>query len=338
MGRKPKTPLSKIATNSSPINLNWESAKQACLDRKNLTTPPKPTEIMHDLQRWPEAEIQIQKKGSPPKATHKSLPRTLTNTQSPTQPETGAQSKSIELAKNKRNVRYKGVQRTLDKIIEKQKEQVARKTLRLATKVKNPKTFEQKYKTIDGKILTYTPNNAWVKTFAKQPRLLINRGTAFVPNPLINGPCRPSLLSDDVAYKPAWRTGPCLRFFDIENSNASQHPMFKEDTRTGLPIKLTRQEKAAQNTSQGSPTKRKINKATGKRTGRKPVRRLQTPRGMNLQTEVEEEKKISNSPEKDDEFSSTSEDIISRHQNAKHKSTHRLQLQQESRLETNRRP
>ena len=257
------------------------------------------------------------------------------NTQSP---DTGAQSKSIELAKNKLNVRYKGVQRTIDKIMKKRKEQVARKTIRLATKVKNPKTFEQKYKTIDGKILTYTPHTAWVQTFAKQPRVLGNRGTAFIPNPLIHGPCRPSRLSDYVAYKSARRTGPCLRFFDIENPNASQHPMFKEDTRTGLAIKLTRQDKAAQNASQVSTTKRKANKATGKRTGGKPVRRLQTPRGMSLQTEVEEEKKISNSPEKDDEFSPTSEDIISRHQNAKPKSTHRLQLQQESRLETDRRP
>ena len=32
MGRKPNTPLSNIATNSSPNNLNWESAKHACLD------------------------------------------------------------------------------------------------------------------------------------------------------------------------------------------------------------------------------------------------------------------------------------------------------------------
>ena len=50
MGRKPNTPLSNIATNSSPNNLNWESAKHACLDRKNLTKPPLPAEVMHDLQ------------------------------------------------------------------------------------------------------------------------------------------------------------------------------------------------------------------------------------------------------------------------------------------------
>ena len=67
----------------------------------------------------------------------------------------------------------------------------------------------------------------------------------------------------------------------------------------------------AQFTSQSSPTKRKANKAIGKRTGGKPVRKLQTPRGMGLQTETEEEKKTNRSPEKDDDSSSTSEDPIS---------------------------
>ena len=37
MGRKPNTPLSNVATSRSPNNLNWENAKHACLDRKNLT-------------------------------------------------------------------------------------------------------------------------------------------------------------------------------------------------------------------------------------------------------------------------------------------------------------
>ena len=34
MGRKPNTPLSNLATTSSPTNLTWENAKHACLDRK----------------------------------------------------------------------------------------------------------------------------------------------------------------------------------------------------------------------------------------------------------------------------------------------------------------
>ena len=38
------------------------------------------------------------------------------------------------------------MQRTVDKNTEKRIEQVAQKTNRLATKIKNPKTFEQKYK------------------------------------------------------------------------------------------------------------------------------------------------------------------------------------------------
>ena len=146
MGGKPNTPLSNIATNSSPKNLNWESAKHACLYRKNLTKPPLPTEVMHDLERWSEDEIHIRKKGSPPKVTHKPLPRTLTNRHSPTQPELAAYSKPIELAKNKLNKRYKGVQRTVDKNSEKCIRQVARKTIRFATKVKTQKHLNKNIK------------------------------------------------------------------------------------------------------------------------------------------------------------------------------------------------
>ena len=74
-----------------------------------------PAEVMHDLRRWSEDEVQIQKKGSPPKVTHKSLPRILTNTHSPTQPEAGAHSRPIEVATNKPKIWYKAVQRTIDK-------------------------------------------------------------------------------------------------------------------------------------------------------------------------------------------------------------------------------
>ena len=52
IGRKANTPLSKIATNSLPSNLNWENAKHACLDRKNLMHPSSPAEILYDLQNW----------------------------------------------------------------------------------------------------------------------------------------------------------------------------------------------------------------------------------------------------------------------------------------------
>ena len=83
--------------------------------------------------------------------------------------------------------------------------------------------------------------------------------------------------------------------------------MFKEDTTTGLPTKLTMQEKSAQSqsTSKISPTKRK---ALGKGTGGKPVRKLQTPRGMSLQTEIEQ---INNNAENEDDSSSTSEETTS---------------------------
>ena len=270
LGRKPNTPLSNIATNSTPNNLNWENAKHACLDRKNLEKPPLPAEIMHDLQRWSEDEVTVKKKGN----LNTQLPKNLELPKSPTQQTTGARHKVIELAKDKLNVRYKGIQTTIDPHTKKKIEQVVRKTIRIATKVKSPKIFEQKYKTVDGKILTYTPHTAWVQTFGNQPRLLRNSGAAFVPNPLIYGPCRPSHLSDYVAYKSARRNGLCLCFLVINNPNAPQHAMFKEDEAAGLPVKQTKKSKQQTN----SPTKRKA-KATGKRTGGRPSRQPQN-RGM----------------------------------------------------------
>ena len=110
MGRKPNTPLSDVANNSSPNNLDWESAKHACLDRKHLTKPPLPAEVMHDLKRWSEDEVSINKRE--PKLQ---MPRNLTNTDLPTQQNTAAKSKAIELVKVKLNVRYKGIQKPIDK-------------------------------------------------------------------------------------------------------------------------------------------------------------------------------------------------------------------------------
>ena len=80
----------------------------------------------------------------------------------------------------------------------------------------------------------------------KQPRLLRKSGVAFVPNPLTYGPYRPLRLSDDVAYNSARISGPCLRFLDIEDPNVPQHAMFKEDTTTDLPKKLTRKKNKKQ--------------------------------------------------------------------------------------------
>ena len=145
----------------------------------------------------------------------------------------------------------------------------------MTTKLKDPKTFEQKHKTIDGKILRITPHTAWVQTNRKQPRLLRNSGFAFVPNALLYGPCRPTRLSDYVADKSARRTESCFRFSGIEALYSPQHLMFREDT-TRLPVKLTRKE------LQENPIKRKA-KLTGKRTGGKPQHT--STRGMKFQTE-----------------------------------------------------
>ena len=73
----------------------------------------------------------------------------------------------------------------MDTNTKKPTQQVNRKTIRLTTKVKDPETFEQKHKTIDGKILSYIPHTAWVQTKGKQPRLLRNSGFALVPKPKI---------------------------------------------------------------------------------------------------------------------------------------------------------
>ena len=85
-------------------------------------------------------------KSREPKTKSTTLPKNLEKALSSTHQVTGAKSKkTIELIKNKLNVRYKGVQVTVDKNTEKRIDQVARKTIRLATKVNDP-TFEQKYK------------------------------------------------------------------------------------------------------------------------------------------------------------------------------------------------
>ena len=61
-----------------------------------------------------------------------------------------------------------------------------------------------------------------------------NSGFAFVPNPLIYGPCRPSQLSHYFVYKSGRGLGPDLRFLDVEQPNAPRHPMFDKDEQTGL--------------------------------------------------------------------------------------------------------
>ena len=96
------------------------------------------------------------------------MPKKLQKSNSTTQQETGASPKFIELVKDKLNIRYKRLQRTIDTHTKERIEQMARKTVRIATKVKNPKIFEQKYKTIGENILPYTPHTAWVQTFGNK--------------------------------------------------------------------------------------------------------------------------------------------------------------------------
>ena len=86
IGRKSNTPLPNIATSSTPNNLNWENAKHACLDRKNLTKPPLPAKIMLDLQRWSEDEVSVKEK----EKSSPQMPKKLQN--SPTQEENRCRS------------------------------------------------------------------------------------------------------------------------------------------------------------------------------------------------------------------------------------------------------
>ena len=143
MGRKPKTPLSNVATNSSTNNQNWESAKHACLDKKKLTKPPLPAKIMHDLQRWSEEEVCIKHRGPKPKSP--TLSKNLENTSTPTQPATGAKSKkTIEIIKDKVNARYKGVREAVDKNTKKRLDKSGAENNLLSNKGKECKNFRTK--------------------------------------------------------------------------------------------------------------------------------------------------------------------------------------------------
>ena len=157
------------------------------------------------------------------------------------------------------------------------------------------------------------PHTACVQTYEKHRRLLRNSGVAFVPNPSLYGPCKPSRLSHYVAYKSARRSGPYLRFLDIESPNAPQHPMFKEEKKTGVLKKLIKREKAAgHQNNQNSPSKRKA-KTTGKRT--RPSHKLQPTRGLQTEENIEtpqrstREMYVGSGSHNDDNSSTTSEDI-----------------------------
>ena len=143
MGRKSITPFSNIATSISPYNLSWENTTHACLDRKYLIHPPIPAEVMHDLQKWSEDEVTIRRRT--PESTVIQTPTNTANQQPQTTCVKNRQVLAIE--KEKLNVRYKSVRQALvEPNIAKRIEQVATKTINLATKVYDPKMFEQRYK------------------------------------------------------------------------------------------------------------------------------------------------------------------------------------------------
>ena len=136
MGRKPNTPFSNIATRSSPNNLNWESAKHACLDRKNFTKPPLPAKVMQDLHAGRRTKCQLKNRNRKLNNNYRGLFKTATRNKTQWQI-------LIELAKNKLNVRYKGIQRTTDKNTKKRKDEVAQK-LKLAAKTQDFKKIQLK--------------------------------------------------------------------------------------------------------------------------------------------------------------------------------------------------
>ena len=103
MERKPNNSLSNIATTSSSNKFNWENAKHACLDQKNLTKPSLPAEIMHNLQQWSEVEVSVNQ--------GQQLQRKTTGADKTATLITGSKLKrNIEINIDKLNNRYKGIQ------------------------------------------------------------------------------------------------------------------------------------------------------------------------------------------------------------------------------------
>ena len=190
---------------------------------------------MHDLQQWSEDDVSIKSCASKTKQKSSTLPKNLHKAaNSPTIQVLDAKSKkTIEIFKDKLNVRYKGVQATIDKNTEKHRDQIARKTIRIATKVKDPKNFKTKYKTIDGNFLTYMAHTARIQTFGKQLRLLRNNEVTFVPNPLIYGPCRPSGLSDHIACTSTRRSRPCLQSIPTRHNSQCSRRTRRRDCQRG---------------------------------------------------------------------------------------------------------
>ena len=114
-----------------------------------------------------------------------------------------------------------------------------------------------------------------------------NRGVAFVPNPSIYGPRRPSRLNYYVACQSARRSVLCLHFLDNEQANAPQYPMFKmmlqQVSLSDAPEKSRQHDIRTVQQSDGSRQEKE--RAIGKRAGGRTRRTTQPTRGMSLQTE-----------------------------------------------------
>ena len=108
--------------------------QNACLDRENLIHPPIPAEIIHDLQKWSVDEVIINYKILEPIIAKN--PGTADNRH---QTSTGVKTRrALALEKEKLNIKYKRMHQQIDIKIKKKIEQEEKKTVRPATKVKDP--------------------------------------------------------------------------------------------------------------------------------------------------------------------------------------------------------
>ena len=194
--------------------------------------------------------------------------------------------------------RFKGPQNTIDPVLGKRIEQVARKSGTIARKTKNPGVFGPQLKFIEnGSIINYSPHTSWVREDGKQPRVIRHDGLAFVPDPRVYGKCRPAQLKDFVAYKHLPRAK--SRILDKETKPC-------EPTGSNIPKKKSMEQgNPAGNTSTPTSPKRKppknveelIRQTTNRRklghdrihrtnptTSKAPTRKIQTATTSNLKS------------------------------------------------------
>ena len=110
---------------------------------------------MHDLQCSSEKEVKIKKRPMekiPEPSNSLLMVWQITRTQS----STGVRRRySLAKESEAQNLKCSGTQKQVNTNTKKRNQQVAIKTVKIAKKVKEPITFEQKYHTKYGKILTH---------------------------------------------------------------------------------------------------------------------------------------------------------------------------------------